>query len=940
MKNIFRSFIVFAAATLTLAGCQRAEMEQPGNEGVYKYTFAIADDTRAVIGDSNVEWVSGDRVGMFVGNYKGYANVDVTTDPKMVVLFSTTAIPAGTMAYAYAPYDEENKTSDATPEWVKITLNDIQNGAQVSAMPLAGVPFEVQEEIAARAQEGNGQVKFMNLGSVINFKVFSTDEAFQGETVKSVQFEASAPVAGVGYIDLTAVDMTDESTLELLMDGEENTVKVVEDKPVAASKNDAEPIKMVVLPGEYDGILTITTDVATYVKEIPARQFARSHSRTFNVDLANAEREEGVEEVVKTLPYDEAFTASQGDFTIQNVTLPEGQTTIWSFNSSYGAKVTAYISRVNYAAETWLVSPQIDLTDVTAAEITFDQCVNKFMAAGDGSLWIKVAGSDGYTEIPNVYPATAGTWSPFETFTVDISDYVGEKVVFAFKYVSTADAAGTWEIKNFSAHIKKTDPELSFAETEFEVDVNDDFTAPTLENPHGVTVKYSSSNEAVALVDETTGEVVLMGEEGTATITAAFEGDDYYLADSASYTIKATDGSVEAETFFYESFDDFTKATGGNDGKWTGSIANYDLTTFTFDESGWTYNNSAAAYLCAKVGSSSADGYMTTRAIDVTGKAKLSFKAAGWGAGENKATITAKGATLSGDTEFILENSTWNEYNVTISGAEGEVVLTFTGCRFFLDEVAVYTGKAPVKPAEKQEAGLAYGDGSLSFIVLPGAEFTAPELTNPNNLEGTYSSSDEKVAQVDKTTGEVVIGEKNGTATITASFPGSYAYREGSASYKIVVRSEGSYIVDVLDFDFTGVATNGQYYDWSGKAGVSGAVYAGNSAGSYSAIQLRAKENSGIVTTTSGGKVRKIAVTWNGNTANARTVVFYGSNTPYAGPGDLYSEETQGDMLGSLIFDSTAKVTYEVTVEGDYEYLGIRSAANALYLTDISISWE
>lgn len=70
------------------------------------------------------------------------------------------------------------------------------------------------------------------------------------------------------------------------------------------------------------------------------------------------------------------------------------------------------------------------------------------------------------------------------------------------------------------------------------------------------------------------------------------------------------------------------------------------------------------------------------------------------------------------------------------------------------------------------------------------------------------------------------------------------------------------------------------------------------------------------------------------------SVLFYGSNTPYAGPGDLYSEETQGDMLGSLIFDSTAKVTYEVTVEGDYEYLGIRSAANALYLTDISISWE
>ena len=31
-------------------------------------------------------------------------------------------------------------------------------------------------------------------------------------------------------------------TLELLMDSEENTVKVVEDMPVAASKNAAEPI--------------------------------------------------------------------------------------------------------------------------------------------------------------------------------------------------------------------------------------------------------------------------------------------------------------------------------------------------------------------------------------------------------------------------------------------------------------------------------------------------------------------------------------------------------------------------------------------------------------------------------------------------------------------------------------------------------------------------
>ena len=188
MKNIFKSFFVIAAAALTLAGCQKKEIEQPQDENVgeYMYTFTIDDETRAIIGDSNVEWVEGDRVGMFVGSYKGYAKIDVNTTPKMVVLYSNQAIPAGTMAYAYAPYDDENKQTE--PNNVKITLNSIQTGAAVSSMPLAGLPFEVEEEVESGNQEGNGQIKFANLGSVIVFKVFSTDEAFQSETIKSIQF--------------------------------------------------------------------------------------------------------------------------------------------------------------------------------------------------------------------------------------------------------------------------------------------------------------------------------------------------------------------------------------------------------------------------------------------------------------------------------------------------------------------------------------------------------------------------------------------------------------------------------------------------------------------------------------------------------------------------------------------------------------------------------
>ena len=940
MKKTFKSFFVFAAAALTLAGCQRVEMDQPQHEGEYRYSFTLADDTRAVIGDSNVEWVAGDQVGMFVGNYKGYAKVDVSTTPKMVVLYSNEAIPAGTMAYAYAPYDAENKNNE--PDWTKIAVNGIQSGAQASAMPLAGVPFEVEEEIDPKAQEGNGQIKFMNLGSVINFKIFSTDEAFQNETIKSVQFESTGTIAGVGYIDLTAVDMNDESTLELLMDTEENTVKVNEEVAVAAEKEEATPIKMVVLPGKYEGILTVTTDVATYMKEIPEREFARSHSRTFGLDLAKAERSE-VEEVVKTLPYEEPFTSNQGDFEIKNVTLPEGQATLWAFDASFGAKVTAYIGGTNYAAETMLVSPWIDLTEVSDAAVTFDHTGRYFGTIANEATFWALSDEEGadwvQLTIPKYFGGTSWTW--VNSDEILLSDFVGKKVKVAFKYTSTKDQAGTWEIKNFSAHIVKADPELSYEETAFEADVYDDFTAPTLVNPHGLEVYYYSSNEDVAMVDENTGEVVLMGTEGIVTITAAFDGDDNYKAGSATYTITVSDSTVEAETFFYESFDEFYECTGGNDGQWTGSIANYALSAVTFDESGWTYKSANAAYCCAKVGTGSADGYMTTRTIAFTGNAKLTFKAAGWGTGTNTLTVTATGATLSGDTEMTVANAAWTDYHVTITGAEGEVVLTFTGHRFFLDEVAVFTGSAPVKPEEKQEAGLAYGDGTLSFIVEPEGDFTAPELTNPHNLTVTYSSSDEDVALVDEKTGEVLIGEKEGTATITASFAGSATYLAGSASYKIIVRGEDSPIVDVLDRAFTGVSSGNSYADWSGKIGASGAVYAGNSAGGNEAIQLRSSgNNSGIVTTTSGGKVKKFVLVWQGNTAKARTVYFYGSNTAYTSPSELYDESTQGTLLGSLTYDPDAREPYELVVEGDYNYIGLRSYSGALYLTEIDITWE
>ena len=128
-------------------------------------------------------------------------------------------------------------------------------------------------------------------------------------------------------------------------------------------------------------------------------------------------------------------------------------------------------------------------------------------------------------------------------------------------------------------------------------------------------------------------------------------------------------------------------------------------------------------------------------------------------------------------------------------------------------------------------------------------------------------------------------------------------------------------------------ATKTSYESFSNVNGVSGAIYAGQSAkSSGGGIQLRSKNsNSGIVTTTTGGLVKSISIVVE---SGSNTLDVYGSHTPYTSAADLYNNTTQGTKLGSL------SKTGEITLDGSYEYVGLRSNNGALYLTSITIKWE
>ena len=188
-----------------------------------------------------------------------------------------------------------------------------------------------------------------------------------------------------------------------------------------------------------------------------------------------------------------------------------------------------------------------------------------------------------------------------------------------------------------------------------------------------------------------------------------------------------------------------------------------------------------------------------------------------------------------------------------------------------------------------------------------------------------------------------VVDADENTVTVTNTATNTYTFTMPSSNVTVSAMF-ANYIIDVLTRTTTGITAT-SYSAWSGKTSNSSAVYAGNSAGGNSSIQLKSNDNiSGVITTTSGGKVRKITVSWNSNTANGRTIDIYGKNTAYSSATNLYSStaSTQGTKLGSIVRSKSVGDTEsgELEITGDYAYIGLRSNSGAMYLNEIDITWE
>ena len=136
--------------------------------------------------------------------------------------------------------------------------------------------------------------------------------------------------------------------------------------------------------------------------------------------------------------------------------------TNWGEWEIFGGNVASasnfeFASFTNYACESWLVSPSVNLTGTTLPILTFDN-VTRYSGPGlelyvstdyDGSsdpalqgTWTNITSS-----VPN-WDVDSGDWTFVPSGTIDLSPYISPNTYIAFKYIGSNVDGATWEIDN------------------------------------------------------------------------------------------------------------------------------------------------------------------------------------------------------------------------------------------------------------------------------------------------------------------------------------------------------------------------------------------------------------------------------------------------------------------------------------------------------------
>lgn len=448
--------------------------------------------------------------------------------------------------------------------------------------------------------------------------------------------------------------------------------------------------------------------------------------------------------------FTESFAAGQGDFTIEDKVRPEALTYVWTHNTNNGTymKASAYKKPTAYAAESWLVSPVINLSNATACQLSVQQAANFFNNQENvlAALSVKVKEADAadWTDLTlSAWPA--GTSWTFVEGTADLAAYDGKQIQVAFVYTSTAEIAGTYEVKDFAVRGKTDTPEpepevttynslselagaATTAATPFVLNLNSVVVAGVGQRGSNYSI-YLQQDEASALIYTNVAPSYSAGD----VLSGQLSGNLVLY----NHLVEITDPNYEAVTVSGQ----------------VGEISKKETTIATLKNDASFANQSR---------------YVTLKSVY--------FKS-------DKATSENYTLIDDSDNEITLRDNFSVMGDLVIDTEKPYTVSGFVA--YYNDEAQLY----PISAADiSMETNLISAETKWAqdeVAVLPGEDFAGNNLTTLTDGARTFTSSNTAVATVDSEGKVTIVGK--GVTTITVETAETASYLASRASYKLFV---------------------------------------------------------------------------------------------------------------------------------------------------------
>lgn len=452
-----------ALSTLALMSCTNNDdnSEWYGSEGI---VFTTAIQSRV----SGNTWNANDEVGIYMMNAGSGIEAATAQNKKYIAQTNGTLTAApgngiylpesGSVDFiAYYPYTTSvsgnkiavNVSDQSKPAAIDLIYSNGTKGIEATSATTVDLAFTHQLTKITLNVTKDATVETLS-GLGVTMKGISTEGEFNladgtltataGTNNKDVAMyiDAQGTTATATAIILPTAASTDQTSLNLTfnLNGQSFTHTISDASIFEKGKNVSFNANLSINNGKP----VVTIGAATI------EDWGEKLGGDINVDFDGGTQPGG-----ETVVLDESFATGMGQFTTENITLPEGGSYVWKegkYQETTYIKAGAFINDAAREADSRLVSPTLDLTTATTATLTFDHAYNHYKKADnhESELTLEVKEENGdWTPIviPNFNDGS--TWT-YVSNTIDLSAYAGKKMQFAFHYKSTTTNALGWQI--------------------------------------------------------------------------------------------------------------------------------------------------------------------------------------------------------------------------------------------------------------------------------------------------------------------------------------------------------------------------------------------------------------------------------------------------------------------------------------------------------------